>query len=371
MTAIFWLTTLIIFIYLIYPIWLGFISINNSENVIESPAEKGNKINSVSLILLSYNGREYLKEKIGFLIKELSSFQNYELIIIDDNSNDGSKEILSCLRCTDNIKIIIKNKQQGIPDSMNIGVFIAKYNYIVFCDQRQRLSKNIIQQIIKPLKNNKIGAISGCISHHDKNNCYSFLRNFENFLKSKESYAGSLIGVYGPFYAIKKDCYSVIPDKIILDDLYLSLRILKNKQIRLIENCQIVDDNFSKLYDYKRSKRYLAGFVQILKEKNIIRDLNYKQIIMLIWHKYLRLMIPVFLLLSYIGLGIMIFKDVKYFILFIFLTVLIIISIVPFKFSYQFKLKNLIRFNVQYIIAFFDIIIINFPPKRIFKPIIK
>jgi hypothetical protein len=242
---------------------------------------------------------------------------------------------------------------------MNIGVNCAKYDYIIFCDQRQRLSENILQRIIEPLKYKNIGAVSGCISHLDKENKYSIIRRHENFIKSNESKAGSLIGVYGPFYAIKKQCYSEIPDYIILDDLYLSLRILKTKQIILKDDCLIIDNNFSKLYDYKRTKRYMVGFLQILKEKTIISDLSKKQKIMLIWHKYLRLLIPVFLFLSYVNTGIMITHGVEYTIIFTIFTVLILVSLFSNLFKFQFRVKNFIRMNIFYFIALTDIFINN------------
>jgi glycosyltransferase involved in cell wall biosynthesis len=333
-----------------YPLWLLIISTKKPEQEKETEV-----IDGVSLILLSYNGKEYLNEKIKFLIAELSCFKKFELIIIDDNSTDGSKEMLTNIRDTNDIKIICKPVQKGIPHSMNIGVKNAKYDYIIFCDQRQMLSNNLIKQIVEPLKYINVGAVSGRITHRDKNNRYSFIRKHENYIKSIESKTGSLIGVYGPFYALKKQCYAVIPDHIILDDLYLSLRILKTKQIEIREACQIIDENISTLYDYKRTKRYISGFLQILKERTLISDLNCKQIIMLLWHKYLRLLIPFFLFISYICIGINITKGTAYLVMFGILTSLAIISIFAGKFKFQFRLKTLIRINIFYFIALSDI----------------
>lgn len=348
------ITAFFILLYLAYPVCLLIFFSSNAEREKET-----DEINSVSLILLSYNGKKYLNDKINFLFKELSCFQHYELIIIDDNSTDGSKEILNNYKNIQGIKIIHKNKQKGIPNSMNIGVKCARYDYLVFCDQRQKLSENILQRILEPLKYKNIGAVSGCISHLDKENKYSIIRRHENFIKSNESKAGSLIGVYGPFYAIKKQCYSDIPDYIILDDLYLSLRILKTKQIILKDDCLIIDNNFSKLYNYKRTRRYLIGFLQILKEKTIISDLSKKQKIMLIWHKYIRLLIPVFLFISYISIGFLITQGVVFVVLFSILTALGLISVFPGIFKFQFSLKNFIRMNIIYFIALTDIFINN------------
>lgn len=315
------------------------------------------EIDGVSVILLSYNGKDYLEGKINFLLRELAFFKSYELIIIDDCSNDGSIEILKNYENVNHVKVIYNNKQEGIPYNMNLGADNVNYNYMIFCDQRQELSDGSLKKIVEPLKNIDVGAISGCISIQDKGKKCSFMRRHENFLKSKESQTGSLIGVYGPFYAIKKQYYSQIPEHIILDDLYLSLKILKSKQIELSQECQITDDNFSILYDYQRTKRYLTGLLQLLKERSLIRDLNYKQLTMLIWHKYLRLIIPALLFLCYISLGIAITSGIEYAIAFGIGTAVAVLSIIPGRFMCRFRFKNLVRMNVLYFLALLDILI--------------
>jgi len=105
MILIFVLTAFLILLYLAYPLCLLLFYSSNS-----SKEKEIDRINSVSLILLSYNGKKYLKDKIEFLINELSCFQNYELIIIDDNSTDGSIEILNNIKDTNNVKIIFKTE---------------------------------------------------------------------------------------------------------------------------------------------------------------------------------------------------------------------------------------------------------------------
>jgi len=359
MIIVFGITAFLILLYLAYPLWLMLF-----PSVKKEKEKETDEINSISLILLSYNGKEYLKEKISFLLKELSVFQQSELIIIDNNSTDGSQEILNNIKDTSHITVIAKTERTGIPDSMNMGVEKAKYECIIFCDQRQKLSENILQHIVEPLKFKRTGAVSGCISHFDKENKRSIIRMHENFLKVNESNAGSLIGVYGPFYAIKKHCYSVIPDNIILDDLFLSLKILKSKQIELIEDCRIIDDNFSVLYDYKRARRYLSGLLQILKEKSMISDLSYKQRTMLIWHKYLRLIIPYCLILCYISIGMSITNGIEFVVAFCIVTTIILLSVLPYKFIIQFRLLNLIRMNTLSLIASLDILLNNIVLRR-------
>lgn len=362
MTIIFWITAFIILLYLSYPLWLMVFSFSTDKKEIEI-----DEISSVSLVFLSYNGKQYLQEKIGVLLNELASFQHGELLIIDDCSADGSQAVLEKFRNNKRIRIILKNEHKGIPHSMNIGVQEAVYDHVVFCDQRQCLSQHILQRLVAPLKFKNIGATSSCISHLNKEKCQSLIRRHENFVKFKESKAGYLIGVYGPLYAIKKSCYAPIPEYIILDDLYLSLKILQTKQIEIVKDCKIVDDNLTILYDYKRTRRYLYGFLQILLEKHLVSKLNLKQLIMLFWHKYLRLLIPVLLFLCYASTAVLSFTDAWYLILFIPLTIIGFITILPGGMKIKFWFKNVIQINILYSIAFSDIFLNNVCFRRLSK----
>ncbi len=162
------------------------------------------------------------------------------------------------------------------------------------------------------------------------------------------------------FMPLRNNCYTSIPENIILDDLYLSLKILKSKKVVLQDDCQISDECFFDLYDYKRTKRYLAGLLQILNNKSIIKELNLKHLTMLIWHKYLRLLIPISLFLSYITLGLYAIWEIEFQILFSFFTVAIILAVLPFRFFTLVKLRNIIRLNVLYFIALIDLLTTGF-----------
>jgi len=339
--------------YFAYPAYLYFVRSQAAQE-----KATGN-IDRVSLVFLSYNGKPYIGEKINFLLRELASFPEYELIIIDDFSEDATHSILETFRNTKQVKIIQKTFHQGIAHSMNLAVSLARFDYIIFCDQRQKLSPNIVRNILEPLKSGSVGAVSGCLSCIDKDQKNSILRKHENFIKSQESKSGCLIGVYGPFYAIKKQHYTPVPENVILDDLYLSLKILQKSQIKLETNCTITDEDFSALYTFQRARRYLSGFLQLLKDKEVITGLSAKQKIMLFWHKYLRLSIPVLLFASYISLGLMIADGLIFFIFFVIITVLMVISVSSRLINHKFRFINLIRMNIYYFMAIIDIILLT------------
>jgi glycosyltransferase involved in cell wall biosynthesis len=353
------LILLLIATYFAYPLWLKLFF-----NPIVLHDEEPTQIQNCSIILLSFNGEKYLENKIRFLLSEIKNNTNNELIIIDDNSCDRSKAIISVFANEPQVKIILKENRLGIPDTMNRGVELAKNEILVFCDQRQKLSDGIINTLTSPLGQAEIGAVSACISGSDKANCISLIRKHENYLKRKESVSGNLIGVYGPLYAIKKEQYKKIPSDIILDDLYLSLEILAQKRIIFKPDCLIVDESLKELYDYKRALRYLKGYNQILKQKDIISKLSKKQRTMLFWHKYLRLLFPIILSISYVGLGILSFTHYAFLIGFVFSTFLIFFSLVPIIPNLLFRMRNVIRINIYYLLAMIQVLT-NYKPETL------
>lgn len=346
MNFIFWITGIFILIYLAYPFALWMAAGRRGKKHLSGKAPE-----SVSVILLTFNGGKNVAGKISFLLEELKLIPDGELIIIDDNSSDGTREIIEKFKNNEAIQVIQKDQQQGIPHSMNLGVNLAKNEILVFCDQRQQLLPGSLQRILAPLADPETGAVSGCISHVDKANCKSVGRVHENYIKSGESRIGGLMGVYGPLYAIRKNVYTPIPENIILDDLYLSLKILQNKKIVLVKNCAIIDERFSGLYDYKRARRYLRGLLQLITSKHLLQNLSSGKIMMLLLHKYLRLLIVGFLFLTFLTSGIMAASGNGYLVIFSLMTLLGLAVAFQMWFKFKSGFLDMVRINFYYLAA--------------------
>lgn len=317
------------------------------------------EVNSFSLIYLSQNYAKGLKEKISFLLDELSYFENSELIVIDDASSDETFVLLQGFN-NKKLRYVSKEKPLGIPDSMNLGVKLSIYQIIVFCDQRQIIDKGAIKKLIAPLKYNEIGIVSSCISSYDKMNKFNVLRAHENYSKKLEGQTGNLIGVYGPLYALKKECYHEIPDNIILDDLYLTLKILSNRKAVFNSNCKIIDDNFNLLYNYKRTKRYLAGYFQILNEKDLIAKLSKTQKVMLFWHKYFRVAMPLLFACCYVFLGLNSLYSYNIFLIFLGISIFCISVFLPINLKFFRQTRSIVSITCFYFVACFELFFRSF-----------
>ncbi len=84
-------------------------------------------IPKVSVIVLNYNGKHHLKECIDSILNQ--TYRNYEIIVIDNGSNDGSVEFLNEMY-KDKIYLIQNRTNLGFAEGNNIGIASSSGNYI-------------------------------------------------------------------------------------------------------------------------------------------------------------------------------------------------------------------------------------------------
>jgi hypothetical protein len=108
------------------------------------------------------------------------------------------------------------------------------------------------------------------------------------------------------------------------------MKILARKRIKFVSSCLIFDEDVNKLFDYQRVRRYLAGFYQVVSDKSLMKSLNWRHKIMLFWHKYLRLVIPVLFFISVIVTGMLALNSTAFAIAFGVLFIGIIYSLLDF-----------------------------------------
>lgn len=92
----------------------------------------------ISIITINRNDREGLKRTIDSVINQ--SWKEFEFIIIDGDSEDGSKEVIQSYQ--DKITHWISEPDSGIYNAMNKGIKAAKGNYLLFLNSGDTLNNN-------------------------------------------------------------------------------------------------------------------------------------------------------------------------------------------------------------------------------------
>ena len=109
------------------------------------------KESKVSIILPNYNSSQTIQETIQSIINQ--THKNWELIIIDDNSDKITKNILSKYK-KKKIKIFFLSKNKGTAYCRNLAIKKSKSEYIAFIDSDDLWKKNKLKLQINFMKKN-------------------------------------------------------------------------------------------------------------------------------------------------------------------------------------------------------------------------
>lgn len=150
-----------------------------------------NKKPIISIITTVYNSLDSLNRSVKSVLNQ--TYSNIEYIIIDANSDDGSKEFLQKISLKHNDKIkFFSEKDQGIYDGLNKGLSKVTGDIIGFLHADDFFSdKFVLEKVVSNIVNNNVDAIYGNLKYFKQTNEIKIYRNW----KSKSySYSSLLFG---------------------------------------------------------------------------------------------------------------------------------------------------------------------------------
>lgn len=123
----------------------------------------------VYVILVNYNGLQDTIECIDSLNK--INYKNYKIIVVDNDSKDGSAQKLRNKYNDDIIKIIELKSNTGFAGGNNVGINLAikeKAEYVLLLNNDTVVDKNFLSQLVNTAQSNKnTGIVGGKIYYFD------------------------------------------------------------------------------------------------------------------------------------------------------------------------------------------------------------
>jgi len=166
----------------------------------------------VSIIILNWNGGKCLKECLNSVLR--TKYPNFEVIVVDNASSDGSQEIVK--RDYPQVTLIENKENLGFCIGNNIGIEKAKGDIMVLLNNDTIVDENWVKEIVKKAKDPNVGII-GCRIYYPNSRVIQsfgfrmkFLGYWENIGAGQEDY-GQFNGieevdyVTGAALAIKRE----------------------------------------------------------------------------------------------------------------------------------------------------------------------
>ena len=110
-------------------------------------------IAKISIIMPNYNSQKYLRETIKSITQQ--TYQNWELIIVDDNSNIKTKNILKSFKNNKRIKVFFLKQNKGDGYCRVYGIKKSKSRIIAFIDSDDLWTKNKLKNQLDFMQKNR------------------------------------------------------------------------------------------------------------------------------------------------------------------------------------------------------------------------
>jgi poly-beta-1,6 N-acetyl-D-glucosamine synthase len=194
----------------------------------------------VSIIVPVYNESRVIRDSIKSLLE--LNYSNYEIIIVNDGSSDGTKEVAESLvgyrkgKLTD-IKISLINQPNGGKSrALNSGIKHSQAEIILCMDGDSQLSPESVRLAVRHFENPAIGAVAGNVKVLNRNKFITDLQALEyieglNMARSAQSYIRLVNIIPGPIGLFRRQAIvdsGYYSNDTFAEDADLTLKILAN-----------------------------------------------------------------------------------------------------------------------------------------------
>lgn len=198
----------------------------------------------VSVIIPVYNGVAWIEECIASVLKQ--TWKEFEIIVLDDQSTDGTTEVVRNLTGEDSrIRLICRNSR-GVSSARNEGIVLSNGEYITFVDADDKLDEQMLETLVEYLQKENSDMVS-CGYHRWNGDSLAVLsKDKENVVKTvdRETYVSD--------YLLKQHthCWGVLYRRMVIEGVTF------RKELTIGEDMMFLIDLLPKLnritiIDYK------------------------------------------------------------------------------------------------------------------------
>lgn len=256
----------------------------------------------VTLIIPAYNEENVLAEKLENALCIDYPRNRLEIVVASDGSSDATASIARRYLAS-GVRLLDFPLRRGKASVLNDAVAESRGEVLCFCDANVMFRPDALARLLARLADRRVGAVSGDVriaSHEaDFGKGESSYYRLERAVQLGESRIGSMMGVDGGLYVVRRSLFQPLPPDTILDDFVLTMHVIRQGFRVIYEPSAVATENAtpSSAAEYRRRARISAGAVQSCKRRQWPPLSAPIELAQYISHKLLRWLGPVFLAL--------------------------------------------------------------------------
>lgn len=250
-----------------YPFFMGLITIRSKTKAMDTSF-----LPKVSILVPTYNEIGVIENRIKNLFALEYKNSNYEIIVVDSGSTDGTSEVVEAIIKETNddcpsLRLIREKERNGKASAINLGKNHSEYDIVLVTDANATFNENVLRKLMPHFKNPKIGAVGGryCVenSTNSLTESESFYWDLEFLMRSGESLIDSACLFHGEINAWRKDLVNADVNAL-SEDLDMCIKIRnKGYKIAYESKAAVFEPSAINVTDQiKQRKRTTIGTIQ-------------------------------------------------------------------------------------------------------------
>lgn len=227
-----------------------------------------------------------------------------EIVVVSDGSMDGTNDAVRSFSAR-GVTLVELERPVGKAAALNAGIRAANNEILLLCDARQYFAPDVAQKLVVYFHDINVGAVSGRLviqpsSSTAAGDGVGGYWNYEVWLRNAEAKSGSVIGVTGAIYALRKSMFVDIPEGTVLDDVLIPMQVIMQGGRVLYEKEALAYDTrkVTGRSELTRKVRTLYGNLQLLNiSPQLFLPWRNPAWFRFVSHKLMRLLLP-FLLVT-------------------------------------------------------------------------
>ncbi|MBU6247642.1 MAG: glycosyltransferase family 2 protein [Xanthomonadaceae bacterium] len=192
-----------------------------------SPVRRGQWTPTVSAIVAVHNAGAQMEARLANLAALDYPPGLIDIVVVCDGCEDDSAA--RCRRFGDErVRVLEFIRRRGKAACLNDAIAAARGEVLLMLDVRQRLEPQALRELVANLADPEVGVVGGELCFEDPET--GFARSvdaywrYETLIRRSESTSGSMIGVSGALYAMRREVFQPLPEGTVLDDVLVPMR---------------------------------------------------------------------------------------------------------------------------------------------------